>query len=84
VLTNLALFRAKPGQAEALGVALTDLVEPTRREAGCVSYDLHHSFDDVGSPPRNRGSRAGTAGKDRGSVSVTSHVSRRFGKQNVH
>jgi NADP-dependent 3-hydroxy acid dehydrogenase YdfG/quinol monooxygenase YgiN len=49
VLTNLALFRAKPGQAEALGVALTDLVEPSRREAGCVSYDLHQSFDDVNS-----------------------------------
>jgi NAD(P)-dependent dehydrogenase (short-subunit alcohol dehydrogenase family)/quinol monooxygenase YgiN len=46
MLTNLALFRAKPDQAKALGVAMTDLVEPTRREAGCVSYDLHQSFDD--------------------------------------
>ena len=49
MLTNLALFRAKPGQSETLGATLTSLVEPTRQEAGCVSYDLHHSFDDANS-----------------------------------
>jgi hypothetical protein len=49
VLTNLAFFRARPGQAKALGAALTDLVDPTRREAGSVSYDLHQSFGDASS-----------------------------------
>jgi len=49
VLTNLALFRAKRGQSETLGATLTSLVEPTRGEAGCVSYDLHHSLDDANS-----------------------------------
>ena len=46
MLTNLAFFRAKPGQTKSLGKALTDLVNPTRQEAGCISYDLHQSLQD--------------------------------------
>jgi quinol monooxygenase YgiN len=32
-LTNLAFFRARPGQSQALGSALSALVAPTRAEA---------------------------------------------------
>jgi len=46
-VTNLAFFRARRGQSEALGAALAALVEPTRLEAGCLNYDLHRSVDDA-------------------------------------
>jgi quinol monooxygenase YgiN len=35
-LTNLAFFRARRGQSDALGAALAALVEPTRLEAHSV------------------------------------------------
>ena len=46
-VTNLAFFRARRGQSEALGAALAALVEPTRLEAGCLNYDLHQSAEDA-------------------------------------
>src|SRR5438132_66632 len=46
-VTNLAFFRARRGQSEAVGAALAALVEPTRLEAGCLNYDLHRSVDDA-------------------------------------
>ena len=46
MLTSLAFFRAKSGQTKSLGKALTDLVDPTRQEAGCISYDVHQSLQD--------------------------------------
>src|SRR5260370_19062393 len=46
-VTNLAFFRARRGQSEALGAALAALVEPTRLEAGCLNYDLHRSVADT-------------------------------------
>ena len=46
-LTNLAFFRARPGQTQALGSALSALVDPTRAEAECLNYDLHRSIDDA-------------------------------------
>jgi quinol monooxygenase YgiN len=46
-LTILAFFRAKPGQAQALGTALSALVGPTRAETECLNYDLHQSLDDA-------------------------------------
>jgi quinol monooxygenase YgiN len=46
-LTNLAFFRARPGQTQALGSALSALVAPTRAEAECLTYDLHKSLDDA-------------------------------------
>jgi quinol monooxygenase YgiN len=46
-LTHLAFFRARAGQTQALGAALSDLVEPTRREAECINYDLHQSAEDI-------------------------------------
>jgi quinol monooxygenase YgiN len=42
-VTNLAFFRARRGQSEALAA----LVEPTRLEAGCLNYDLDRSVDDA-------------------------------------
>ncbi len=48
-VTNLAFFRARRGQSEALGAALAALVELTRLEAGCLNYDLHRSVDDAAS-----------------------------------
>ena len=36
----LALFTAAPGKEEELERALAALVEPTRKEAGCIRYDL--------------------------------------------
>jgi hypothetical protein len=36
MLTNLAFFSAKPGQAKSLGKALTGLVDP-----GCICYNLN-------------------------------------------
>jgi quinol monooxygenase YgiN len=46
-LTNLAFFRARPGQTEALGAALAALVAPTRGEAGCLNYDLYQSIENA-------------------------------------
>jgi quinol monooxygenase YgiN len=45
-LTLVAFIQAKPGQSDELGRRLTALVEPTRAEEGCVSYDLHRSNTD--------------------------------------
>ena len=36
----LALFTADPGKEEELERALLALIEPTRKEAGCIRYDL--------------------------------------------
>jgi len=47
-LTNLAFFRARRGQSEAASAAaLAALVEPTRGEAGCLTYDLHQSLENA-------------------------------------
>jgi quinol monooxygenase YgiN len=39
----VAVITAKPGSEDAVRAALTDLVGPTREEAGCRSYDLSES-----------------------------------------
>jgi quinol monooxygenase YgiN len=44
-ITNIAFFRARPGQETALGELLTELAEPSRRESGCIDYALHQSPD---------------------------------------
>jgi len=46
-LTNIAFLRAQSNQTQALGTALSALVEPTRAETGCLNYDLHQSLDDA-------------------------------------
>ncbi len=43
-LTLLVRIQAKADQAEAVKNSLTDILAPTRAEAGCVSYELY--FDD--------------------------------------
>jgi hypothetical protein len=40
-VTNLAFSRARPGQTQVLGSALSALVDPTRAETDCLNYDLH-------------------------------------------
>jgi quinol monooxygenase YgiN len=46
-LTVIATFQARPGKETELREALTDLLSPTRREAGCLNYDLHQSLEDA-------------------------------------
>ena len=45
-LTLVVFSRAKPGKEEELGERLLALVEPSRAEEGCISYDMHQSKDD--------------------------------------
>jgi quinol monooxygenase YgiN len=42
-----AIVKAKPGQEDAVKDALLSLVEPTRKEAGCLCYNLHQSKADA-------------------------------------
>lgn len=44
-VTVVARIRAKRGMEERTQAALMSLIEPTRREMGCVNYDLHVSVD---------------------------------------
>jgi quinol monooxygenase YgiN len=39
---------ALPGKEEALRQELLRLIEPTRREEGCLQYDLHVAMDNPG------------------------------------
>src|ERR1700754_4386528 len=45
-LNVVAVLKAKPGSEQVLGDALAALVEPTRAEAGCTSYELYVSAAD--------------------------------------
>jgi quinol monooxygenase YgiN len=45
-LQAVAVITAKPGSEQLVGEALAALVEPTRAEAGCLSYDLFASVVD--------------------------------------
>ena len=47
-VTVVATFQAKPGKEEELKKALISLVAPTRKEIGCLNYDLHQSPEDPG------------------------------------
>jgi quinol monooxygenase YgiN len=40
-ITVVATFQARPGKETELRKALIGLVAPTRKEAGCINYDLH-------------------------------------------
>lgn len=42
----VAMVKAKPGQEDAVKEALVSLVEPTRKESGCLCYNLHQSKND--------------------------------------
>jgi quinol monooxygenase YgiN len=43
IVTVVATFQARPGKESELKQALISLVAPTRKEAGCLNYDLHVS-----------------------------------------
>ena len=45
-ITVIATFQARPGKEAELRNALIDLVAPTRKEAGCINYDLPSSPED--------------------------------------
>ena len=44
-VTIVATFEARPGKEGELKKVLTGFVAPTRKESGCVNYDLHVSPD---------------------------------------
>jgi quinol monooxygenase YgiN len=45
-ITVVATFQARPGKENELRAALIGLLAPTRKETGCVNYDLHSSRED--------------------------------------
>jgi quinol monooxygenase YgiN len=47
-LTLVVFLRAKEGQAVLLEAELRVLVGPTRKEEGCLQYDLHRGADHPG------------------------------------
>lgn len=47
-LTVVAEMMAKAGREEELQRRLLALVEPTRKEDGCVQYDLHRGTEEAG------------------------------------
>lgn len=42
----VASMRAKDGKQDELRAALQSLLEPTRAESGCVTYNLHQGLED--------------------------------------
>lgn len=49
LVTVVAAMKAKPGKEAELRAAALALVEPTRKEKGCVQYDLHVHLTDPAS-----------------------------------
>ncbi len=45
-VTVVATFKAKAGMEDILKNACLALIEPTRAEPGCITYDFHQSCDD--------------------------------------
>ena len=45
-VTVLARVKAKRGMEERVKEACQALVAPSRKEQGCINYDLHQSADD--------------------------------------
>ena len=48
LLTVVAEMVAKPGREDQLKQRLLALVEPTRKEDGCVQYDVHSVVGEAG------------------------------------
>lgn len=44
-VTLIVILRSKEGQHLLLEAEIRALLTPTRKEEGCVQYDLHHSLD---------------------------------------
>jgi quinol monooxygenase YgiN len=47
-VTLIVLLRAREGQETILEAELRALAGPTRKEEGCLRYDLHRSVDTLG------------------------------------
>jgi quinol monooxygenase YgiN len=47
-LTVVALIKARPGKEADVRRELLSLVDPSRKDAGCVNYDLHESTETPG------------------------------------
>ena len=47
-VTLVVILRPKPGQETLLEAELRALVSPTRREEGCITYDLHRAIEPPG------------------------------------
>jgi quinol monooxygenase YgiN len=45
-VTVIATIKAKPGLEQQVRESVMALVGPTRKEPGCINYDLHQSLDD--------------------------------------
>jgi quinol monooxygenase YgiN len=45
-VTLVVVFQARPGMEAELRRTLLGLLAPTRKEAGCINYDLHAAPDD--------------------------------------
>jgi quinol monooxygenase YgiN len=45
-VTVIAILRARPGKELVVKQALLALVPITRRESGCLNYDLHQDIED--------------------------------------
>lgn len=44
-LTVVAQIKAKPGKEAQVRQELLSLVAPSRKDAGCLNYDLHQALD---------------------------------------
>ena len=44
-LTVVAQIKAKPGTESQVRQELLSLVAPSRKDAGCLNYDLHQALD---------------------------------------
>ena len=44
-ITAVGIVRAKSGQEDELGRRMAALIEPTRKERGCIGYDLFRSSE---------------------------------------
>ncbi len=47
-VTLIVILRAREGQETLLEAELRALISPSRREEGCLSYNLHRSIDTPG------------------------------------
>jgi quinol monooxygenase YgiN len=47
-LTVVAQVKAKPGKESLVRQQLLSLVAPSRKDAGCLNYDLHQALDNPG------------------------------------
>lgn len=45
-LTVVARIKSKPGAIDRVRAELVKLLKPTRREAGCILYDMHEDNQD--------------------------------------